>query len=77
MAEEQATATRLDEAGGGEQQELVTCLIDNVEFGLNIHAVQEIVRLPKITPVPKAPNYVRGLANLRGNVLPVIEPRSW
>ncbi len=75
MADEQATATRLDEAGDGDQQELVTCLIDNVEFGLNIHAVQEIVRLPKITPVPKAPHYVRGLANLRGNVLPVIEPR--
>jgi chemotaxis signal transduction protein len=65
-------------AGGPEQndaQELVTCLLNKVEFGMNINAVQEIVRLPKITPVPKAPHYVRGLANLRGQVLPIVDPR--
>lgn len=64
--------------GGTEQndtQELVTCLLNKVEFGMNINAVQEIVRLPKITPVPKAPHYVRGLANLRGQVLPIVDPR--
>jgi len=60
-------------AEGSEPQELVTCVLDDVEFGFDIHTVQEIVRLPKITPVPRAPHYVRGLANLRGNVLPVID----
>lgn len=58
-----------------EMQELVTCLLNQVEFGMSISAVQEIVRLPRITPVPKAPHYVRGLANLRGQVLPIVDPR--
>jgi purine-binding chemotaxis protein CheW len=73
MAENTSTATLTAE--GSDEQELVTCIVDNVEFGLDIHAVQEIVRLPKITPVPKAPAYVKGVSNLRGNVLPIINSR--
>ena len=59
-------------SGTNEEQEILTCMLNNVEFGLNISTVQEIVRLPKITPVPGAPSYVDGVGNLRGNVLPVI-----
>jgi len=71
-------SARLTEAGSGAagDQELVTCVLDQVEFGLDIHAVQEIVRLPRITPVPKAPPYVEGVANLRGNILPIINSRN-
>ena len=54
----------------------MTCVLDKIEFGLDINAVQEIVRLPQITPVPKAPSYVEGVANLRGNVLPIINSRA-
>lgn len=68
-------------SAGGEGQpvtdhELVTCVLGGVEFGLDINAVQEIVRLPKITPVPRAPDYVEGVANLRGNVLPIVNSRT-
>ena len=59
-----------------DDQELVTCVLGDIEFGLNINAVQEIVRLPRITPVPRAPSYVEGVANLRGNVLPIINSRA-
>ncbi|MBP3956729.1 chemotaxis protein CheW [Gemmata sp. G18] len=59
-----------------EDIELVTCVLGGVEFGLDINAVQEIVRLPKITPVPRAPGYVEGVANLRGNLLPIINSRA-
>ena len=76
MTEELNNSAAAAEARGGDDQELVTCVLDNVEFGLDINAVQEIVRLPKITPVPKAPSYVEGVANLRGNVLPIINLRS-
>jgi len=75
MAEEQGTTQAVATAKGSDEQELVTCILDDVEFGLDINAVQEIVRLPKITPVPKAPAYVTGVANLRGNVLPIINSR--
>lgn len=73
---EELNCSATAEVLGGDDQELVTCVLDNVEFGLDIRAVQEIVRLPKITPVPHAPSYVEGVANLRGNVLPIINSRA-
>jgi purine-binding chemotaxis protein CheW len=46
------------------------------EFGVPIHSVQEIVRLPEtLTHVPQAPSFVEGVINLRGAVLPVIDQR--
>lgn len=63
-------------AAPDDDHELVTCVLGGVEFGLDINAVQEIVRLPKITPVPRAPGYVEGVANLRGNVLPILNSRT-
>lgn len=57
------------------ERELVTFHLAEQEFGLNIMNVQEIVRMPEITKIPKAPFYVEGIANLRGNVLPVISTR--
>lgn len=76
MTEELNYSATAAETHDGDDQELVTCVLDQVEFGLNINAVKEIVRLPSITPVPKAPSYVEGVANLRGNVLPIINTRS-
>jgi len=75
MTEDQGTAVLIPGAEAADEQELVTCTLNGVEFGLDINAVQEIVRIPKITPVPKAPEYVTGVANLRGNVLPIINSR--
>ena len=75
MTDELKKSAMAETQGGGDQ-ELVTCVLDNIEFGLDINAVQEIVRLPKITPVPGAPSYVEGVANLRGNLLPIINSRS-
>lgn len=76
MSEEITDPKHTAQGEGLDEQELVTCVVDNVEFGLDIRAVQEIVRLPKITPVPKAPGYIRGVSNLRGNVLPIINSRT-
>lgn len=55
--------------------QLVVFALGHEEFGVDIHAVREIVRLPEITPVPRSPGYVTGICNLRGNVLPVIDTR--
>jgi len=56
-------------------RELVSWMLGGVEFALPIEKVREIVRLLDVTPVPGAPAYVRGVANLRGTLLPVIDPR--
>ncbi len=45
------------------------------EFGLEILKVQEIIKLMEITRVPRTPEFVRGVINLRGKVIPVIDLR--
>lgn len=42
-------------------------------FSLNVSGVQEVLDLPKITRVPRVPSYIRGVINLRGSVVPVID----
>ena len=64
------------ETAGQQEREMVTFLLAEQEFGVNIMDVQEIVRMPDITQIPKAPAYVDGIANLRGDVLPVINTRK-
>ncbi len=46
------------------------------EYGLEILKVQEIIRMQTVTRVPRTPEYVRGVLNLRGKVIPVIDLRS-
>jgi len=56
--------------------QLVTFSIGEEEFGVDILKVQEIIRIMEITKVPKAPQFVEGVINLRGNVIPVIDLRK-
>jgi len=59
----------------GEQQ-LVTFKLGNEEFGIPISQIQEIDRHSQITRVPRAPEFVLGVTNLRGEVIPVIDTRK-
>lgn len=45
-------------------------------FGVPIHLVHEIVRVPEITSVPDAPGCVEGVINLRGRIVPVLDLRK-
>ena len=45
-------------------------------YGLEILAVQEIIQLVPTTAIPKTPSYVRGVVNLRGKVIPVVDLRA-
>ncbi|MEO1054236.1 MAG: chemotaxis protein CheW [Bacteroidota bacterium] len=56
-------------------QSYLTFTLDNEIFGSTVNRVLEIIEVPKITRVPKAPPYMRGVINLRGRVLPVIDTR--
>jgi purine-binding chemotaxis protein CheW len=44
-------------------------------FAVNVAKVLEILEVPRMTKVPKSPEYMRGVINLRGTVLPVIDTR--
>ena len=61
----------------GEQVlQLVTFTLKNEEYAVNILNVQEINRITEITQVPNSPDYVDGVINLRGKVMPVINLRK-
>ena len=61
--------------GTGEVQ-LVSFLLGGEEYAVDIHLVQEIIRLQEITRVPEAPDFVEGVINLRGRVIPVLDLRK-
>jgi purine-binding chemotaxis protein CheW len=56
--------------------QLVSFVIENEEFGIDILKVQEIIRPVEITRVPNAPGFVEGVINLRGRIVPVIDLRA-
>jgi purine-binding chemotaxis protein CheW len=53
----------------------LTFLLAGGAFGVPILKVREIIRLLEITPLPRMPDYVRGVINLRGKIVPVIDLR--
>jgi len=55
--------------------QLVSFNIDEEEFGVDILKVQEIIRTVQITQVPNAPAFVKGVINLRGKVIPIVDLR--
>lgn len=59
----------------GELLQLVSFFIGDEEFGVDILYVQEINRVSQVTKVPNAPEFVNGVINLRGRVIPVIDLR--
>lgn len=55
--------------------EYITFIVENEFFAVNMAPVQEIIRVPEMVHVPKSPPSLLGLANLRGQVLPVLDLR--
>lgn len=57
-------------------KQYVVFRLENEEYGIDILRVKEIKEMMNITRVPKAAHFVRGVINLRGEVIPVIELRK-
>jgi purine-binding chemotaxis protein CheW len=55
---------------------LVTFALGREEYGIPVGRVREVIRVAEITRVPQAPAHVRGVTNLRGRILPVVEIRT-
>lgn len=60
----------------GELLQLVTFVVGNEEFAIPILSVQEINRLMQITRVPQSPDFIEGVVNLRGKIVPVMDLRK-
>ncbi len=58
-----------------DREQFVSFMIEDEYYGVEILKVQEIVGMTKITSVPNMASYVRGVINLRGKVVPVVDMR--
>ncbi len=56
-----------------EQQQFLTFLLRKELFAINIRPIKEIIEYGQLTKVPMVPEFVRGVINVRGNVVPIID----
>ena len=76
MAEVAAQTEELNRAIMEKEGKYLTFALANEEYGLEILKVREIIGYMDITAVPQTPVYVKGVINLRGQVIPVIDLRA-
>lgn len=67
---------KADDGFKGELTQLITFQVGGEEYGTEILRVKEIIRSSEITPLPKAPTFVKGILNLRGDVIPIVDLRE-
>ena len=60
----------------GERIQVVSFRLGGEEYGVDISGVQEIIRMVEITHVPRAPRFMEGVINLRGQLIPIIDLRT-
>ena len=58
-----------------DKNQFLTFYLNGQGYGLTISVVREIIPYMTITDVPQVPNFVQGVINLRGNIIPVIDLR--
>jgi len=56
--------------------QFIVVKFDLEQYGINIQYIQNIVRMLKITRVPNAPSFIKGVVNLRGEIIPVMSVRN-
>jgi purine-binding chemotaxis protein CheW len=68
-----AAPAQEERAAAEATEHLATFFLDREEYGVDVRQVQEIRRVSEITTVPRAPEFIRGVINLRGRILPVLD----
>ena len=66
--------TKVKEAG--ELRQFISFSVGQEEYGLELLRVKEVIRVRETTWLPKAPSFVKGIINLRGDVIPIIDLRD-
>ncbi len=64
------------DAAAADQSELIAFTIDGETYGVDIHLVREIRAWTGVTPMPNTAPFVRGVMNLRGAVIPIVDMRA-
>ncbi|MCD8522500.1 MAG: chemotaxis protein CheW [Saccharospirillaceae bacterium] len=67
--------TGKNESADADEQQYLTFMMSDEEYGVDILAVQEIRGWEESTLIPNAPDYIRGVINLRGTIVPIMDLR--
>ena len=62
--------------GGADLKQFIGFMVGGEEYGLELLRVREVIRVREITWLPRAPSFVKGVINLRGDVIPIIDLRD-
>ena len=68
-----AAPTREEKKAVEATEHLVSFFLSDEEYAIDVRLVQEIIRVSEITQVPRAPEFIKGVINLRGRIIPVID----
>ena len=60
----------------GDEDQLLTFILAGEEYGVDILRVQEIKGWDNVTPIPNTPEHIKGVINLRGTIVPIIDLRN-
>lgn len=58
-----------------EELNILGFFLDRQEYGLGIERIREIIRIVEITPVPETPDFLAGIINFRGEIVPIVDLR--
>ncbi len=66
----------INENSQRDEIQMLTFSLEGVSYGVDVHQVREVKNFEGVTPVPYAPAYIKGVTNLRGEVVPVVDLRK-
>jgi purine-binding chemotaxis protein CheW len=75
MKDKKTLGDETGDDGANREGKYLTFSLGNEEYGISILRVKEIIGMMRITPIPQTPEFVKGVINLRGKVIPVIDLR--
>ena len=75
MAKPDENSENVSSANTDREGKYLTFSMQNEEYGISILKIKEIIGMMPVTPVPQTPGFVKGVINLRGKVIPVVDLR--
>ena len=73
---EKMQSANLSNQAANDTDQFLTFIMNNEEYGVNILCVQEIRGWESATPLPNAPAHIKGVINLRGTIVPIVDLRQ-
>jgi len=73
MEQVKSSEQEKEEAGKGQKLQLIVFKLGGEEYALPIEQIKEVVLTPRISKVPHTPDFIKGLANIRGNLISILD----